>query len=87
MLFRSIFCSPECSILNRDVKSRLHEEQPGGMTRLETLLKLVAAFLLVCLGFYGIHVAAQKMPRLKKIDMIGRVLEVFTAREKGLRGD
>lgn len=77
---QGIFCSPECSILNRDVKSRLQDTDPKGMTKLETLLKLVAAFLLVCLGFYGIHVAAKRVPKLEKIDMIGRILKVFESR-------
>lgn len=81
------FCSPECSILNRDVKSRLQDGGPKGMTRLETLLKLTAAFVLICLGFGGIHMAARKVPKLKKIDIIGRVIEVFQAREKGLLRD
>ena len=76
-----IFCSPECSILNRDVKTKLQDTGPKGMTRLETLLKLLVALVLICLGFGGIHMAAQRVPRLKRIDMIGRVLDVFN-REK-----
>lgn len=77
---QGIFCSPECSILNRDVKTRLQDAGPKTMTKLETLLKLSAAFLLVCLGFYGIHVAAERVPKLKKIDMIGRMLNAVKAR-------
>jgi hypothetical protein len=79
-----IFCSPECSLLNRDVKARLQESDPKGMTRLETLLKLMVAFVLICLGFGGIHMAAERVPKLKKIDLIGRVMEIGKAREKGL---
>jgi len=74
---QGIFCSPECNLLSRDVKTRLREPEPGGMRRLETLLKLMAAFVLICLGFGGIHMVAQRVPKLKKIDMIGRVMDVF----------
>lgn len=81
---QGIFCSPECNLLNRDVKARLQEGAPTGMTRLETMLKLIAAFVLICLGFGGIHMAARKVPRLKKIDLIGRVTEVFQAKERGV---
>lgn len=77
---QGIFCSPECSILNRDVKTRLQDTGPKTMAKLETLLKLSAAFLLVCLGFYGIHVAAERVPKLKKVDMIGRMLNALKAR-------
>ncbi|MBI3858237.1 MAG: hypothetical protein HY293_21350 [Planctomycetes bacterium] len=80
------FCSPECNILNRDVKSRLLEgASKEGMTRLETLLKLMAAFLLICVGMYGIHIAALRAPKLKKIDLIGRVLDVFKPHEGRMR--
>jgi hypothetical protein len=79
------YCSPECVILNRTVKERLQEGAgKEGMSKLEGLIKLMAAFLLICLGFWGIHVAAQKIPKLKKADVIGRLLDVFQAREKGL---
>jgi len=78
------YCSPECSILHREMKERLGQGKPkDGMKKLEGLLKLAAAFLLMVLGFYGIHVAAQKVPKLRKADVIGRLLEVFQAREKG----
>jgi hypothetical protein len=80
---QGIFCSPECNILNRDVKSRLQEGTPKAMTRLETLLKLIVAFVLICLGFGGIHMAAERVPKLKKIDVIGRLSQAFQPREKG----
>jgi hypothetical protein len=74
---QGIFCSPECSILNRDVKSRLEEPGPKGMARLETLLKLLVAFVLILLGFGGIHMAAERVPKLKRMDVIGRLMDVF----------
>jgi len=81
---QGIFCSPECSILNRDVKARLKEGKPkDGMTRVETMLKLIVAFLLVCGVFYGIHALAERQPKLKRIDMIGRLLEAIKPREPG----
>ena len=77
------FCSPECVILNRDFKEKMKaDKEPQGMSKLEGLLKLVVAFLLISLGFYGIHVAAQKVPRLKKADMIGRLLDALQVEEK-----
>ncbi|HZF00046.1 MAG TPA: B-box zinc finger protein [Planctomycetota bacterium] len=76
------FCSPECQILHRDVKSRL-EDTPKGMPRMETLLKLTAAVVLIWLGFYGIHVAAERVPALQKIDVVGRLQAVFGGPEKG----
>ena len=78
---QGIFCSPECSILHRDAKSRLQEKGPKEMTRLETILKLLVAFVLICLGFGGIHMAAERVPKLKKIDLIGRLTSVFQPRE------
>ena len=81
---QGIFCSPECSILHRDAKSRLQEAAPKSMTRLETILKLMVAFVLICLGFGGIHVAAERVPKLKKIDLLGRVMEIGKPPEKGL---
>jgi hypothetical protein len=77
------FCSPECSILHREMKDRLRQGAPkDGMKKLEGLLKLVAAFLLMCLGFYGIHVAAQKVPKLRKADVIGRLLDALGSGER-----
>jgi hypothetical protein len=77
------FCSPECSVLHREVKARIAEPAPRGMPRLELLLKLVAAFALSWVGFYGIHVAAARVPKLRRVDVIGRLLQVFEPREKG----
>src|SRR5262249_39652452 len=71
------FCSSECSILNREMKAKLHEDKPKGMPRLETMIKLIAAFLLIWLGFYGIHMAAQRVPQLRKIDVVGRIQEAL----------
>jgi divalent metal cation (Fe/Co/Zn/Cd) transporter len=48
------------------------------MTRVETILKLMVAFVLICLGFGGIHMAAERIPKLKKIDPIGRVMDAFS---------
>ena len=79
---QGIFCSPECALLHRDAKSRLQEGEPKAMTRLETILKLLVAFVLICLGFGGIHMAAERVPRLKKIDLLGRVMNSFQPREK-----
>ena len=77
------YCSPECSILNRQVKEQLSQgTSKDGMKKLEGLIKLVAAFLLLGLGFWGIHVAAQKVPKLKKADVIGRLLDAFGAGER-----
>lgn len=83
---QGIFCSPECSLLNRDVKSRLQQGAPKGMTRLETMLKLIVAAVLIFLGFGGIHVAAERVMSLKKIDLIGRVLQAFQPPQKGPYG-
>ncbi|HVE42226.1 MAG TPA: hypothetical protein VNM14_20245 [Planctomycetota bacterium] len=79
------YCSPECSILNRQVKEQLSQGKKDGMKKLEGLIKVVAAFLLLGLGFWGIHVAAQKVPKLKKADVIGRLLDAFGAGERAPR--
>jgi len=73
------FCSPECSVLNRQFKTKAADDDPKGMPKVEALLKIVAAFLLIWLGFYGIHVAAQRVPQLQKIDVVGRIMRVFGA--------
>jgi len=78
------FCSPECSVLHREMKSRLAEPAPKGMPKLEGLIKMVVALTLVVVGFFGIHVAAERVPKLRKMDMIGRLLGAFSAREKGI---
>lgn len=80
---RGTFCSPECSVLHRSVTSKLAEGEPQGMPRLEGLIKVVAAFVLLWVGFAGIHVAAQRVPGLRKMDVVGRILGVFDARQKG----
>jgi len=74
------YCSPECVILHRDMKSRLQEPESQSVSKLTGLIKLAAAFGLITLGFIGINVAAQKVPKLKRIDLIGRVMDVFKAR-------
>lgn len=72
------YCSPECVILNRGMKEKLQSGAPKeGMTKVEGLLKLMAAFVLCCVGLYGIHVAALKVPKLRRADVIGRLLEAF----------
>ena len=80
---RGTFCSPECGVLFREFKEKAAVPETGGMPRLEVLLKLVLAGLLLCVGFYGIHVAAGRVPALRKADVIGLVLQFFSAREKG----
>jgi hypothetical protein len=75
------FCSTECSILNRDVKARLREGAPKGMGKLEGLIKIVAAFVLIFMLLYGIHMAAQRVPKLKKADVIGRLLDALHVRK------
>jgi hypothetical protein len=77
------FCSPECSVLHRTVTSTPAEAGPKGMPKLEGLIKVVAAVVLIWVGFYGIHVAALRVPKLRKIDVVGRILGVFDARQKG----
>lgn len=71
------FCSPECSILYREVKAKLQEPDPTAFSKMTGIIKLMAAFSLVLIGFIGINVAAQRVPKLQKIDLIGRVMEAF----------
>ena len=70
-------------MLHREMKSKLAEPGPKGMPKLEGLIKMVLAFVLICVGFFGIHMVALRNPKLRTIDVIGRVLGAFTAREKG----
>jgi hypothetical protein len=45
------------------------------------LIKLVAALLLMGLGFVGINQAAEHgVPQLRRIDVIGRILDLFKSR-------
>jgi hypothetical protein len=74
------YCSPECVILHREMKSRLQEPESQSFSKLTGMIKLVAAFGLITLGFIGINVAAQKVPKLKSIDVIGRVMDALKAR-------
>lgn len=79
------FCSSECGLLNREFKEKQKEpraKQPMG--RLVAMLQLTAAFVLICLVFVGINAAAKRHPKLKKIDLMGLVLEALDARRKGL---
>jgi hypothetical protein len=81
---QGIFCSPECSILNREVKERLKEEKPrefGGF-----FTKAAAAFVLIVVGFMGIHIAATHgMPQLKRVDIIGLILKLASSQKEGPR--
>ena len=71
------YCSPECVILNRGMKDKLREPDSDSYSKMTGIIKLIAAFSLIVLGFIGINVAAQHVPKLKKIDLIGRVLDVL----------
>jgi hypothetical protein len=69
------FCSSECGLLNREFKEKLKEPKPKDTTGF--LTKTAAAFVLVVVFFMGIHWLASKVPKLKPIDMIGRILRVM----------
>ena len=69
------FCSPECGILHREFKEKLKEPDPTAFSKLTNIIKIMAACSLILIGFIGINIAAQRVPQLKKIDLIGRVME------------
>jgi ribulose-5-phosphate 4-epimerase/fuculose-1-phosphate aldolase len=73
------FCSPECGILFRDFKDRRSaEKEDQAYSKMTVVIKLVAALLLIGLGFVGINQAAEHgMPQLRRIDVIGRILDLF----------
>jgi hypothetical protein len=79
---QGIFCSPECGILNREFKEKLKEGKPkeaGGF-----FTKGAAAFVLMVVGFMGIHIAATHgMSPLKRIDVIGMILNVAAGQKGG----
>jgi hypothetical protein len=78
------FCSPECGLLHREFKEKVKVDNPAsGMRRLETLLKLLISFVVVCGILYGVHLVAQRQPKLRRIDMIGRLMDVFKMRDQG----
>lgn len=78
------FCSSECSILNREVKERLKAGKPaegGGF-----FTKTAASFVLVVVGFMGIHMAATHgMDKLRRIDVIGMILRFAGGLKEGDR--
>jgi hypothetical protein len=79
---QGIFCSSECSILNREVKERLKEGKPKELGGFFT--KAAAAFVLTVVGFMGIHMAASHgMPQLKRIDVIGLILKFAGSQKEG----
>jgi len=73
------FCTPECGILFRGFKDRLlSEKEDKAYSKMTVLIKLVAALLLMGLGFVGINQAAEHgMPQLRRIDVIGRILDLL----------
>jgi len=76
------FCSPECGILFRDFKERQSQAKDDtSYSKMTMLIKLMVALLLMGLGFVGINQAAEHgMPRLRNLDVIGRLLEFFKTR-------
>ncbi len=78
---RGTFCSTECGILNRDFKERQREPQDVHFSKMTTVIKLMAAALLIGVGLIGINVAATHgMPQLKRVDFIGRFLDLLKPR-------
>jgi hypothetical protein len=73
------FCSPECGILNREFKEKQKEPKPKELGGFFT--KTAAAFVLIVVGFKAIHLTASKVPKLKPIDVIGKILD-----QAGTRG-
>lgn len=73
------FCSPECGILFREFKTRQNEaKEDKAYSKMTLLIKLVAAFLFMGLGFVGINQAAEHgVPQLRSIDVIGRILNLL----------
>lgn len=72
------FCSSECGLLNREFKEKQKEPKPKeAMGKLVAMLQLTAAFVLICLMFVGINAAAKRYPKVKRIDLMGRVLEAL----------
>ncbi|HLY08597.1 MAG TPA: hypothetical protein VKW04_04725 [Planctomycetota bacterium] len=76
---RGTFCSPECGVLFRDFQERqASAKDDGSYSKMTALIKMMVALLLVGLGFVGINQAAEHgMPQLRRIDVIGRVLDFF----------
>jgi hypothetical protein len=72
------FCSSECGLLHREFKEKQKEPQPKDTAGFFT--KTAAAFVLAVVFFMGIHGLATKVPKLKSIDMIGRILRVMGSR-------
>jgi hypothetical protein len=67
------FCSSECSVINRETKTKLRENpaQPKGSSS----KVLVLVLLLMVLGTIGIHFARKSHPNLGRYDVIGRALD------------
>jgi len=79
---RGTFCSPECGLLYREFKERQGREKDDvSYSKLTTLIKLIVALLLMGLGFVGINQAAEHgVPQLRRVDIIGRILDFFKPR-------
>lgn len=79
---RGTFCSPECGVLYREFKElQGRAKDDTSYSKLTTVIKLLVAFLLMGLGFVGINQAAEHgVPQLKRVDVIGRLLDFFKPR-------
>lgn len=81
---QGVFCSSHCSVLNREVKERLKEPRPRELAGFFT--KVSVAFVLIVVGFMGIHIAASNgIQSLKRIDAIGLVLKLAVRHQEGGR--
>jgi len=67
------FCSSECSIINRETKTKLRDGGSKGGGAGKTLLMLL---LLLVLGMGAVHLFKGNNPTLNKYDLIGRLLGV-----------
>lgn len=66
------YCSSECSIINRETKTKLKDgtqSKGGGGAK-----AIILVLLLVVLAAFGIHVMKGSNPTLNKIDVIGKIL-------------
>ncbi len=67
------FCSSECSILHKEMTTKLGRgDRKGGGSG---AMKAVFVLLLIVAAVFGVHFAARSNESLKKFDLLGRFID------------
>ncbi|MBI2898977.1 MAG: hypothetical protein HYY17_02220 [Planctomycetes bacterium] len=66
------FCSSECSIINRETKTKLGPPKKGG----GGLRAVLVVLLLVVGAMAAVHFMKKRYPALNKYDVVGRLMGV-----------